>query len=76
MVIANGEWISCKSYTVGFPVISINLLSWFKVDEPGNKGLFKNNSATMQPRAHISTEKSYRGEPNKISGALYHLVAT
>ena len=30
----------------------------------------------MQPTDHISTALVYLVEPNNISGALYHLVAT
>jgi hypothetical protein len=33
-------------------------------------------SPSMQPTDHISTALVYCVEPNKISGALYHRVAT
>jgi len=33
-------------------------------------------SPKMQPIDHISTAVVYFEEPNNISGALYHLVAT
>jgi len=34
------------------------------------------NSPKIQPTDHISTALVYFVDPNKISGALYHLVAT
>ena len=34
------------------------------------------SSPRMQPTDHISTALVYLVEPNNISGALYHLVAT
>ena len=34
------------------------------------------NSPKIQPTDHISTALEYLHEPNNISGALYHLVAT
>lgn len=34
------------------------------------------NSPKIHPTDHISTALEYCVDPNKISGALYHLVAT
>lgn len=43
---------------------------------PGNTALPIINSPKMQPTLHMSTALVYFVEPNRISGALYHLVAT
>lgn len=61
---------------LGRPVTSIILSSWFSVLVPGKNGLPNSNSARMQPNDHISTPFVYFVEPSKISGALYHQVAT
>jgi len=34
------------------------------------------NSPNIHPTLHISTAFEYFFDPNRISGALYHLVAT
>ena len=64
------------SYYDGFPVSSNTLSIWFKVEVPGKIALPINISPKMQPTDHISTALVYFLEPRRISGALYHLVAT
>lgn len=46
------------------------------MDVPGKIAFPTINSPIIQPTLHISTALVYFVEPNKISGALYHLVAT
>lgn len=43
---------------------------------PGKIALPKYISPNMHPTDHISTALVYFDDPNKIYGALYHLVAT
>lgn len=43
---------------------------------PGNKDLPVISYPKIQPTDHISTALEYLVEPNNISGARYHLVAT
>lgn len=47
-----------------------------RVEFPGNIAFPKINSPKIHPTDHISTALEYWVDPNKISGALYHLVAT
>ncbi len=61
---------------MGFPVNATILSSWFSVEFPGKKGLPNNISAKIHPILQISAAWSYVWDPNKTSGALYHLVAT
>ena len=46
------------------------------MEVPGNNALPITNSPSMHPIDHISTAFVYLVDPNNISGALYHLVAT
>jgi len=67
--------LSISSF-LGFPVNSRTLSIWFSVLTPG-KILFPiMSSPKMHPTLHISTAFVYFVLPSKISGALYHLVAT
>lgn len=43
---------------------------------PGKMAFPVISSPKIQPTDHISTALVYLVEPNNISGALYHLVAT
>lgn len=52
-----------------YPNISTILNSWLYSELPGNKGNPKNNSATIQPKDHMSIEAVYL-RPNKTSGDL------
>ena len=47
---------------------------WSISYSPWNNGLFKHNSANIQPIDHISIGVEYSIHPNNISGALYHNV--
>ena len=58
------------------PINSMILSIWFRVEVPGKTGLPIINSPNMTPVLHISTALVYLVDPNSISGALYHLVAT
>ena len=76
MVVARELYMASMSSELGRPVTSMILSSWFKVEVPGKNGLPRSNSARIHPRLHISTPFVYLVDPNRISGALYHLVAT
>ena len=74
--LAMTDSIESISSFVGLPNSYIILSIWFKVDVPGNIAFPVNISPKMHPIDHISTAFVYFDEPNKIYGALYHLVAT
>lgn len=76
ILFANGESISSIYLIVGLPVNYKILSIWFKVDVPGKIAFPVINSPTIQPIDHMSTAFEYFVDPNSISGALYHLVAT
>lgn len=76
IVAARGQSIDSMSSFFGLPMSSITLSSWFKVEVPGKTGLPSSSSAKMHPMLHMSTPFVYLLEPKRISGALYHLVAT
>lgn len=59
----------------GGPVQVKTLYIWFKVEFPGKNGLPLIISPNRHPKLHISIAFEYFLEPNKISGARYHLVA-
>lgn len=50
--------------------------SWFKVEFPGKIAFPRYIYPKMHPIDHISTALVYLLDPSRISGALYHLVAT
>ena len=76
IVCASGLLIDSTSSLLGLPVTYITRSNWLRVDVPGKTGLPSNNSAKIQPILHMSTPLVYLFEPSRISGALYHLVAT
>ena len=59
----------------GGPVHVRTLSIWLRVELPGKKGLPFIIYPSMQPKLHTSIAFVYLLEPNKISGARYHLVA-
>lgn len=65
-----------NTFSVGRPVSSRILSIWFRVEVPGNRDFPVINSPNIHPTDHISTALEYLVDPNKISGARYHLVAT
>jgi len=46
------------------------------VELPGKMAFPMISSPKMHPTDHISTDLAYFVDPRRISGALYHLVAT
>lgn len=68
--------IESISSRVGLPSSSSILSTWLRVEFPGNIAFPRYISPKMQPTDHMSTALVYLLDPNKISGALYHLVAT
>ena len=48
---------------------------WSNVDVPGKVGFPPSISPKIQPRLHKSAAVPYLLDPDKISGARYHLVA-
>lgn len=76
MLSARGDSIESMSYFDGFPVNEMILSSWFKVEFPGKNGFPVNIYAKMQPMLQTSAGFPYDCDPNRTSGALYHLVAT
>lgn len=63
------------SVKLGGPVHVRTRSIWFKVELPGNSGRPLMISPIRQPKLHTSTAFEYFLDPNKISGARYHLVA-
>jgi hypothetical protein len=63
-------------YLDGFPKSSSILSTWFNVEFPGKIAFPKYIYPNIHPMDQISTAFVYLLEPNKIYGALYHLVAT
>ena len=84
MLAARGDSRDSISSALGLPRSSSTLSIWLRVDVPGNMAFPTINSPIMQPNYidyyiptdHISTALLYFVEPSRISGALYHLVAT
>ena len=70
------DYIDSISSFVGLPNNSIIFSIWFRVEVPGKMAFPVNISPKIHPIDHISTAFVYFDEPNKISGALYHRVAT
>ena len=68
--------IESTSAWVGLPVTYMTLSNWLRVEVPGKTGLPRRSSAKIHPTLHKSALLVYWFEPSKISGALYHLVAT
>jgi hypothetical protein len=64
------------SFWVGLPINSRIFSIWFSVEFPGKMDFPFINYPKMHPTDHISTALEYLVDPSKISGALYHLVAT
>lgn len=64
------------SSRVGLPSNSSILSTWLRVEFPGKIAFPRYISPKIQPTDHISTALVYLLDPSKISGALYHLVAT
>jgi hypothetical protein len=48
----------------------------FFVSEAAKSGFRSNNSARIQPTAHMSILEQYLVQPERTSGALYHRVVT
>lgn len=59
----------------GGPVHIKTLSIWLSVELPGKRGLPLIISPSKQPKLQISIALEYFLDPNKISGARYHLVA-
>ena len=85
MLAARGDSRESMSSALGLPSSSRTLSIWLRVDVPGNMAFPTMSSPMMQPKIilinsiptdHISTALLYFVEPRRISGALYHLVAT
>ena len=76
MFAANGDSIDSMSFCDGLPISSRIRSIWFSVEFPGNVDLQIISYPKIHPTDHMSTAFEYLVEPNKIYGALYHLVAT
>jgi len=59
----------------GGPVHIKTLSIWFNVELPGKRGFPLIISPNKQPKLQMSIAFEYFLDPNRISGALYHLVA-
>lgn len=56
--------------SLGVPRAWNILVSWSRSDSPGRNGTRSNNSAKIQPTAHMSIPTAYMRAPNNSSGAL------
>ena len=76
MLAARGDSIDYISFWEGRPINSKIFSIWLSVEFPGKMDFPLISSPKMQPTDHMSTAFEYLVDPSKISGALYHLVAT
>ena len=73
---ARGDSIASISFWDGLPTSSKIFSIWFRVEFPGKIDFPLINYPKIQPTDHMSTAFEYLVDPKRISGALYHRVAT